>query len=127
MSSPSEIYVKAYIGCFGLYGLQMLAVPGKMVTDHFEAPVTTLLKFWIRGQSVSLLGLCYCVSQLPTDKAVVVGGVTSLAIGVLYPWAAKFGYLYGKDFPKVKYPMHYVPELLMLGFSVAGAYLALTN
>ena len=125
--SMSETYVKAYIACFGLYGLQMLAVPQNMVTDHFEAPATTMLKFWIRGQSVSLLGLCYCVSQLPTDQAVVVGATTSFAIGLLYPWAAKFGYIYGDAMPKVKYPMHYVPELLMLGFTLVGGYLALQN
>ena len=105
----------------------MLAVPEKMVTDHFEAPATQMLKFWIRGQSVSLLGLCYCVSQLPTDQAVVVGATTSLAIGLLYPWAAKFGYIYGDDFPKVKYPMHYLPEFLMLAFTVVGGYLAFQN
>ena len=34
----------------------MLAVPAKMITDHFEAPATPLLTFWVRGQSVSLLG-----------------------------------------------------------------------
>ena len=63
----------------------MLVAPGKMVTDHFEAPATPLLNFWIRGQSVSLLGLCYCLTELPSDKAAVIGTVCSAAVGVLYP------------------------------------------
>ena len=102
----SEKYVMAFCGAFGLYGLQMLAVPQNMVTDHFETEATPMLKFWIRGQSVSLLGLCYCMNKMPTSEAVTVGAISSLAIGILYPWNAKFGYLKDKDFPEVKYPMH---------------------
>lgn len=40
------------------------------------------------------------------------------ATGSLYPWNAKFGVL--SKLP-VKYPMSYVPELLMFGLTVAGA------
>lgn len=118
-----EMYVKGFVGIFGLYGLQMLAMPAKMVTDHFDAPATPLLTFWIRGQSVSLLGLCYTVTKLSTPEAVKVAAATSLAIGVLYPWNAKFGYL-TPGLP-VKYPMHYVPEILMFALSAAGGYLAM--
>ena len=35
----------------------------------------------------------------------------SVACGALYPWNAKFGYL-SPGLP-TKYPMHYVPEVLM--------------
>ena len=80
-----------------------------------------MLKFWLRGQSVSLGGLCYCLTQLPTELAVKVALATAVLIGVLYPFNAKFGYLTGEGFPTVKYPMHYVPEALMLGMIVAGA------
>merc|ERR550514_339633 len=113
------------VGAFGLYGLQMLAVPGNMVTDHFDAPATPLLKFWIRGQSVSLLGLCFCVTQLETALAVKVAAASAFAVGVLYPWNAKFGYL-TPGLP-VKYPMHYVPETLMLVLSGVGAYCVFTQ
>jgi len=40
------------------------------------------------------------------------------AVGILYPWNAKFGYLSSQD---AKYPMHYVPEVLIAGFVVMGA------
>ena len=53
---PLQLYCKAWSWIFGIYGVQMLAVPAKMITDHFEAPATPLLTFWVRGQSVSLLG-----------------------------------------------------------------------
>ena len=36
------------------------------------------------------------------------------------PWNAKFG-LFGSQLPKIKYPGHYVPELLMTALSIAGA------
>ena len=38
-------------------------------------------------------------------------------IGIVYPYNAKFGWF---DSYKVKYPMHYVPELLMIGLLGAG-------
>jgi len=96
----------------------MLVLPGKMVTDHFDAPDTPLLKFWIRGQSVSLIGLCYCLTQMETGKAALVATISSAAVGILYPWNAKFGY-FTPNLP-VKYPMHYVPEFLMAGLTAAG-------
>lgn len=45
------VAVKATSAVFGLYGLQMLAIPAKMQTDHFEGDATDMLKFWIRGKS----------------------------------------------------------------------------
>jgi hypothetical protein len=116
----SENYVKAFSAVMGMYGLQMLAVPGKMITDHFEAPATPLLKFWIRGSSVGFLGLVYCLQQMPTADAVKVATVASAATGMLYPWNAKFTFV-GEKLP-VKYPMHYVPEVLMAVLTLAGAY-----
>ena len=93
--------------------------PGKMVTDHFDAEATDLMKFWIRGESVSIFGLCYCILQLESSLAVKVALATSAAVGVLYPWNAKFGYI-TSGLP-TKYPMHYVPEVLMAVLTVAGA------
>ena len=113
-------YVNGFTGCFGMYGLQMLFMPDKMVTDHFDAPATPLMKFWIRGQSVSILAMCYAIQQIPDVKTqVTIGAISSLAVGILYPWNAKFGYLTDGRLP-TKYPMHYVPEFLMLGLTVLG-------
>ena len=100
----------------------MLFRPQAMVTDHFNAPCTPMTEFWIRGSSTSLLGLCYAISQMPVSQAVPICAATSFAVGVIYPWNAKFGYL-TKGLP-VKYPMHYVPEVLMAVLSALGAYFA---
>eukprot|EP00793_Prasinoderma_coloniale_P003626 PRCOL_00003001-RA len=116
-----ELYCKAWSWIFGIYGVQMLAVPAKMITDHFEAPATPLLTFWVRGQSVSLLGLIYCVSKLNTEAALPICAACSAAIAVLYPYNAKFN-LIGEKLP-IKYPMHYVPEVLMAVVTAAGAFL----
>ena len=49
----------------------MLAVPAKMVTDHFDAPATPLLQFWIRGSSCAFLTIVYLVKfKLATEDAV---------------------------------------------------------
>ena len=87
----------------------MLFMPAKLVTDHFGAPATPMLEFWIRGSSSSLLLVAYCVNLLPTDQALQVATLSSVSVGVLYPWNAKMGYL-SPGLP-TKYPMHYVPEV----------------
>ena len=99
---PADTYVKAWAAVFGLYALQFLVVPQNMVTDHFDAEPTPMLKFWLRGQSVSLGGLCYAVTQLPVDLAVKIALASSVLIGILYPFNAKFGYMTGEGFPTVK-------------------------
>ena len=98
----------------------MLVVPAKMVTDHFETPALPMTTFWIRGSSVALLANCYLLTQIPTDVAVKVATATTIAVGVLYPWNAKFN-LIGDKLP-VKYPMHYVPEILMAVMTALGLY-----
>ena len=87
----AETYVKAWSLCFGAYAAQMLLIPGKMVTDHFEAPDTPMLKFWIRGQAVSLFGMVYLLNKVDTDTALVTATASAAAIGILYPYNAKFG------------------------------------
>ena len=107
-----ELFIKIFCVVMGMYGLQMLAVPAKMVTDHFDAPATPLLQFWIRGSSCAFLTIVYLVKfKLATEDAVPVALAMSVACGALYPWNAKFGYL-SPGLP-TKYPMHYVPEVLM--------------
>lgn len=111
-------YINGFCGIMGLYGVQMLATPAKMVTDHFNMKSSPLLEFWIRGESVAIVAMCFLLKNVPTELAVQVATAVSLAIGILYPWNAKFGYL--TPGLKLKYPMHYVPECLMLGLTVAG-------
>jgi hypothetical protein len=117
---PADTYVKVWAAVFGLYAAQMLVVPTKMVTDHFDADSNALMDFWIRGQSVSIAAMCYAATQLPTALAVKLATIVTAAIGILYPWNAKFGYMTGDGFPALKYPMHYVPEMLMLVLTGAG-------
>ena len=114
-----ELFIKIFCVVMGMYGLQMLAVPAKMVTDHFDAPATPLLQFWIRGSSCAFLTIVYLVKfKLATEDAVPVALAMSVACGALYPWNAKFGYL-SPGLP-TKYPMHYVPEVLMAALTLLG-------
>ena len=114
----ASMYVKAFTFIFGVYGIQMLLIPGNMVTDHWDMPSTPGMEFWIRGSSISIFTVCYLLMYAPTMVAVKAATFASVGIGILYPWNAKFGYL-TPNLP-LKYPMHYVPELLMLGLSLGG-------
>jgi len=114
--TPS-LYVKAGSAIFGVYGIQMLLVPSNMMTDHFDAPATKYTDFWIRGQAASLGSLIYCLQNMKAELAAKAMLGLSLGIAILYPFNAKFGYLSQLE---VKYPMHYVPEVLMAGMTIAG-------
>ena len=54
----------------------------------------------------------------PRAEALPIATAVSFACGALYPWNAKFGYI-SPGLP-VKYPMHYVPEILMVALTVLG-------
>ena len=115
----AEMYVKAFTFIFGVYGIQMLLIPGNMVTDHWDMPSTPGMEFWIRGSAISIFAVCMLMMYTPTSVAAKVGLFVSVCIiGVCYPWNAKFGY-FTPNLP-LKYPMHYVPELLMLALSGMG-------
>jgi hypothetical protein len=103
----------------GMYGLQMLFMPSKIVQDHFDAPFTPMLEFWVRGTATFLMTAIAAILQLPTEAGAQTCLFMVAVCGILYPWNAKFGYLTDVT-GLVKYPMHYVPELLMLGLSIAG-------
>ena len=107
----TRIFIKIFSVVMGMYGLQMLAVPAKMVTDHFDAPATPLLQFWIRGSSCAFLTIVYLVKFKLTRRGVSAALAMSVACGALYPWNAKFGYLAR---PADEVPVHYVPEVLMV-------------
>ena len=114
--TPS-LYVKAGSAILGVYGLQMLVVPSNMQTDHFDAPATKYTDFWIRGHSASVATIIYCMTKMESEVAAKAMLLLSAGIAVLYPFNAKFGYLSQLE---VKYPMHYMPEALMLGLTVGG-------
>ena len=59
----------------------------------------------------------YALTQLDTDTAFKAAMAWVAGIGIAYPYNAKFNWF---DTYKVKYPMHYVPELLMVGLLGAG-------
>ena len=52
-------YVKGVAALFGLYALQMLAIPGKLHDDHFTDPHTTMTNFWLRGTGVTFIAMMY--------------------------------------------------------------------
>ena len=112
-------YVKASCAIFGVYGVMMLLNPGGMVTDHWDIASTPEMEFWIRGHAVTIFSNVFLTLHVDTAVAAKAALATSVGIGILYPWNARFGYL-TPNLP-LKYPMHYVPECLMLALSLAGA------
>ena len=78
-------------------------------TPRARAPRRYTNFIW-RGASTSLLAAVYAINQMPAEAGAKVLLVWTAAVAVLYPYNAKFGYL-SKVEPK--YPMHYVPEVLM--------------
>uniref|UniRef100_A0A6U0ANQ8 Uncharacterized protein n=1 Tax=Ostreococcus mediterraneus TaxID=1486918 RepID=A0A6U0ANQ8_9CHLO len=113
-------YVQAASVVFGVYTAQMLLVPAKMVSDHFNATPTSMEKFWIRGSSAGFGAAIYAMSLLATNQAAQVAFYLAAAVAVLLPFNAKFNLF--KDNLSVKYPMHYVPEVLMATLTLLGAY-----
>ena len=101
--------------------LQMLLVPAKMVTDHFHATADQMTQFWIRGSGCAWAAVVWAARQMDATTATTMMMATSFVCGILYPWNAKFNLF--KNNLSVKYPMHYVPEILMAALSLAGAYL----
>ena len=111
-----ERYVKMVTAAFGLYALQFLVTPAKIVTDHFDAQPDKMMEFWIRGHAATMIPLLYVLFQTSSTELAHKAALTwVLGIGILYPWNAKIN----GDL-KPKYPMHYFPELLMAVLSVAG-------
>ena len=108
---------KAVNIAWGVYAAQMLLVPSKIQNDHFEAKATTSTDFAWRGHGVSIAIGIWAITQLDTDAAFKVAMAWVAGIAVAYPYNAKFNW-FGTY--KVKYPMHYVPEILMAALLGAG-------
>ena len=109
--------VKAVNIAWGLYAAEMLLAPSKIQNDHFEAKATTSTDFAWRGHGVSIAIGIWAITQLDTDAAFKVAMAWVAGIAVAYPYNAKFNWF---DTYKVKYPMHYVPEVLMIALLGAG-------
>ena len=100
---------------FLFYDLATVIVSSK--NDHFEAKATTSTDFAWRGHGVSIAIGIWAITQLDTDAAFKVAMAWVAGIAVAYPYNAKFNW-FGTY--KVKYPMHYVPEILMAALLGAG-------
>ena len=109
--------VKAVNIAWGLYAAQMLLVPSKIQNDHFEAKATTSTDFAWRGHGVSIAIGIWALTKLDTEDAFKIAMAWVAGIGIAYPYNAKFNWF---DTYKVKYPMHYVPEVLMIALLGAG-------
>ena len=97
----------------------MLLTPDKLKTDHFEGESTVMEEFAWRGHAATLFAAAYALwISADTEMApkIALGWVAGIAL--LYPFNAKFG-IFSKEY-KPKYPMHYVPEILMTGLLIAG-------
>ena len=117
--SPSQ-FTTAYCVIFGVYGLQMLLMPDKMTTQFFKTPATPMLRFWVRGFSVTIFAICFTLYKLASFDATLAAQIavaSTAGTAVLYPFNAKFGYF---DKLPVIYPKHYEPEILMAGLVAAG-------
>lgn len=117
----AENYIMAWSILMSFYAVQMLLTPAKMVTDHFSAPTTPMLEFFIRGSSGPLATMIYCANHMSTDDALNVALASTIVVGVLYPFNAKFGLIQKGLNPK--YPMHYVPEAIMTILIISGGYI----
>ena len=95
-----------------------------------------------------MFGLIVAMQSLPAETNVQIATAVSAGIGLVYPWNAKvssaggrragrrggltdsnptkFGYLTDGKLP-TKYPMHYVPEVLMTVLTGAGLYCLFTS
>jgi len=114
----NEQYVKTTSGIFGFYALQMILAPKKLVDDHFEGEATDMDAFAWRGHGVTSAALAYSLwinAGADMSKTLSLAWMTGIALA--YPLNAKFNILGNY---KVKYPMHYVPEVLMTSMIALG-------
>ena len=113
-------FLTAFQVVFGVYALQFLLVPAKVVSDHFNATADQMTQFMTRGASAAMAGCVWATRNMPEATAVRLATYLTLAVAVLYPYGAKFNLF--KNNLSCKYPMHYVPEVLMAVLSLAGLY-----
>ena len=93
-----------------------------MVTDHFNATPDGLHKFFIRGSSIGFALCLYSMSLLAANTAATIAFYLSAGVALLYPYNSKFNLFKDGVSGSLKYPMHYVPEVLMAALTLIGAY-----
>ena len=121
LTASKDSYITFFTVMNGMYSVGMLAMPGKMITDHYDTPPTPMIENVMRFAGVLMAGLCYCVKTGNSEDMFDVALLTIMGMAVLGPYNAKFGYLGGKL--PVKYPMHYMPEVLMPTLISLGLYI----
>ena len=127
LTVTKDLYCDLYTYLMGGYSIMMLAMPGKMVTDNFNAPATPMTEFWIRGSSVAGIGMCYFIKTGSSQDMFDVALLMTIAIATLYPFNAKFGYLTNGKLPTkyTGFPNHYFAEVSMSALIGLGLYIKL--
>ena len=111
-----QTYTKASAIIYAYYALQLFAIPEKFISDHHERPADAPLKllvFFVRGSGLMIAGVAYAMYKLDVPLKLLVA--FNAMVGLVYPWNAA----YISKLP-VKYPMHYLSQVLTAGLTVAG-------
>ena len=113
-------YTKACAVVYAIYALQFTAIPDKFISDHFDVTPDAMHIFLARGAGVAIAGVAYAMWDFAKNVAGDAAGLKVLIaynflVGLVYPWNAA----YISKLP-VKYPMHYLPEILMAVLTAAG-------
>ena len=108
-----QTYTKASAIIYAIYALQFFAIPEKFISDHFDVTPDAMHVFLARGSGIAIAGVAYAMHKFDIPLKLLVA--YNAMIGLVYPWNAA----YISKLP-VKYPMHYMPEVLMAGLTVAG-------
>ena len=112
---PQDGYVKASMVIYAVYALQFFGIPKKFIADHFTQEPDDLHIFLARGSGLAIAFGAWAMSKLSADVSFLPILIYNVLVGLVYPWNAA----YISKLP-VKYPMHYVPEVLMAALSIAG-------
>ena len=75
--------MKVVCAAFGMYALQMLFIPSKIVLDHFDTSFTPMIEFWVRGSAVGFMIAIAAILKLPTSDAHPLALLYSVACGKL--------------------------------------------
>ena len=118
--SPSQL-TTAY--CV-IFGVRPSDAPHAGQDDHavLQDARDPMLRFWVRGFSVTVFAICFTLYKLMSFDATLatqIAVASTAGTAVFYPFNAKFGYF---DKLPVIYPKHYEPEIPHGGLLAVGAY-----
>ena len=118
--SPSDLslprlqtYTKASAIIYALHALQFLAIPETFISYNFDVTPDAMHVFIARGSGLTCAGVAYAVHKFDVPLKLLVA--YNAMIGLVYPWNAA----YISKLP-VKYPMHYLSQVLTAGLTLAG-------